>query len=100
MRPLRMKLTSRKFLAALAGLIAGLALAFGADAAVVRTVAGAVVSVGSVVAYIITEGRVDAAHAVKAAESVVKAVEAVADGEPDGGLPDGQTEQKILPGNQ
>ena len=37
------KLTSRKLWAALAGLSAGLAMAFGLDEAVISTVAGAVV---------------------------------------------------------
>ena len=77
MKTLKTKLISRKFLTALAGLITGLAMIFGIDEAVISTVAGAVISVGAVVAYIITEGRVDAARAAKAAENVVKAVEAV-----------------------
>lgn len=100
MRTLRIKLTSRKFLAALAGLLTGLAMVFGVDEAVVSTVAGAVVSVGSVVAYIITEGRVDAAHAVRAAESVVKAVEAVAESEQGGGIAAGRTNPEISPAKQ
>lgn len=50
------KLTSRKLWAALAGLSAGLAMAFGLDEAVISTVAGAVVAVASVATYIVTEG--------------------------------------------
>ena len=49
------KLTSRKFLAALAG------VATGVDETTISTVAGAVTTVASVVSYIMSEGMVDAA---------------------------------------
>ena len=55
------KLTSRKFLAALAGVATGLAMVFGVDATTISTVAGAVTTVASVVSYIMSEGMVDAA---------------------------------------
>ena len=55
------KLTSRKFLAALAGVATGLAMAFGVDETTISTVAGAVTTVASVVSYIMSEGMVDAA---------------------------------------
>lgn len=64
------KLTSRKLWAAIAGLVSGLAMVFGLDEGIVGTVAGAVVAVGSVLTYIITEGKIDA-------ESVKNAVIAV-----------------------
>lgn len=54
------KLSSRKLWTALTGLAAGLAMAFGLDQGVVASCAGAVVSVVSVVTYIVTEGRIDA----------------------------------------
>ena len=54
------KLSSRKLWAAAAGIVAGLAMVFGLDEGVMSNVAGAVMSVASVVAYIITEGKVDA----------------------------------------
>ena len=54
------KFTSRKFLAAAAGIVVGLAMVFGLDESTISNVAGAVVSVASVVAYIVTEGKVDA----------------------------------------
>ena len=54
------KLSSRKLWAAAAGIVTGLAMVFGLDETVIATVAGAVVSVASVVAYIVTEGKVDA----------------------------------------
>ena len=59
------KLTSRKFLAALAGVVlsvaTGLAMVFGVDETTISTVAGAVTTVASVVSYIMSEGMVDAA---------------------------------------
>ena len=55
------KLTSRKFLAALAGVASGLAMVFGVDETTISTVAGAVTTVASVVSYIMSEGMVDAA---------------------------------------
>ena len=56
------KLSSRKLWAAVAGVVAGLAMVFGLDEGTISNVAGAVVSAASLVTYIITEGRVDAAH--------------------------------------
>lgn len=55
------KLTSRKFLDALAGVATGLAMVFGVDETTISTVAGAVTTVASVVSYIMSEGMVDAA---------------------------------------
>lgn len=71
------KLSSRKLWAAVAGLIAGLAMVFGLDENTVTSVAGAVVSVASVITYIITEGKVDAAAVKDAVEGVQNAVGAL-----------------------
>jgi len=71
---LKRKLSSRKLWAAAAGVVTGLAMVFGLDENTISTVAGAVVSVASVVAYIMAEGKVDA-------ESVKKAVEGIRDGD-------------------
>lgn len=79
MGTLKTKLTSRKLWAAVAGLIAGLAMVFGLDEGVVTTVAGAVVSVGSVITYIITEGKIDAEGVKVAVMSVQDAVEVITD---------------------
>ena len=54
------KLRSRQLWAAVAGIVTGLAMVFGLDENTISSVAGAVVSVASVVAYIVTEGKVDA----------------------------------------
>lgn len=79
-RTLKEKLCSRKFLAAVAGIVTGLAMVFGLDENTISTVAGAVVSVASVVAYIIAEGKVDAESVKNAVENVQDAAEAVEDG--------------------
>lgn len=75
MKKLMRKLSSRKLWTALAGIAAGLALAFGLDQEAVASAAGAVVSVVSVVTYIVTEGRIDAEGVKKAIEDTQEAVE-------------------------
>lgn len=55
------KLTSRKLWLAVAGLISGLVLAFNGSAEIAETVSGCILSLGSVVGYIIGEGLTDAA---------------------------------------
>lgn len=77
METLKRKLSSRKLWAAAAGIVTGLAMVFGLEESVISSAAGAVVAVASVITYIITEGRVDAAAVKNAAESVQDAVEAV-----------------------
>lgn len=57
------KLTSRKLWMALIGLISGILLAFKVDAETVETISGMVMSMASVVAYILGEGLIDAASA-------------------------------------
>ena len=54
---------SRKFITAVAGIAAGLFMVLGVDENTVTTVAGAVISVASLITYIVTEGRIDAAGA-------------------------------------
>ena len=60
------KLSSRKLWAAAAGIVTGLAMVFKLDESTISSVAGAVVSMASVVSYIITEGKVDAESVKKA----------------------------------
>ena len=71
------KISSRKLWAAAAGLVSGLAMVFGLDESIVTQVSGAVVSALSVAAYIVTEGRIDAAAVGEAAQSAASAVDAV-----------------------
>ena len=77
MKNFLLKLTSRKFLAALAGLITGAAIAFGAGADTIDAVSGAVMASVSLVTYIITEGRVDAMKAADAIEKIQHSLDAV-----------------------
>ena len=79
MNTLLRKLSSRKLWAAVVGVATGLAMVFGLDQDIISTVAGAVVSVASVITYIVTEGKVDAAAVKDAVEAVQKAEEAVRD---------------------
>lgn len=59
------KLTSRKFLLALVGVVSGLALAFGVEGSeiveVVSTVGGIITAAASAITYINAEAKVDAA---------------------------------------
>lgn len=64
-------------MAALAGIITGLAMVFGLDQGTISNVAGALVSVASVVSYINAEGRVDAEGVKKAVEDVQSAIDTV-----------------------
>jgi phage shock protein PspC (stress-responsive transcriptional regulator) len=74
------KLKSRKFLAALVGVIVGLAAAFGIDSGEYTEIAGVVTSAVSVVAYIFAEGAVDAAATkIGSGEAVEAPVEVAAD---------------------
>ena len=73
------KLSSRKLWAAVAGVVTGLAMVFGLDENVISTVAGAVVSVMSVMTYIITEGKVDAESVKNAIEDIQEGIEVVKD---------------------
>lgn len=73
------KLSSRKLWAAAAGIVTGLAMVFGLDEGTISNVAGAMLSVASVVTYIITEGKVDAESVKKAVEDVQSAAGAVRD---------------------
>lgn len=81
METLKKKLSSRKLWAAVAGVVTGLAMVFGLDEGVINTVAGAVVSVASVITYIITEGKVDAESVKNAVESVQNAATVIQGGE-------------------
>lgn len=76
------RFTSRKFLSMVVGVIMGLALAFGLDEGTISTVAGSVVSLVSVIVYVITEGKIDAAavgQAAKELEDLYAALEAAAE---------------------
>ena len=82
------KLSSRKLWAMIAGIVVGVAMAMGADADTIQTVAGAVTALASVITYIITEGKVDFAAVSQTIEIIGNAVEALEDGEEEDGSPD------------
>ena len=54
------KLTSRKFIACIAGIIIGVCMSFGIDEGAITKIAGAVTSLSSVIVYIVAEGKIDA----------------------------------------
>ncbi len=56
------KLTSRKLWVALAGVVTGIAMIFGAEGGEITDIAGAVTTIASAAAYIIAEAFVDAAN--------------------------------------
>ena len=61
MKEILNKLKSRKLWAMIAGVVSGLAMVFELDQGVVTDVSGAVLALVSIVSYIVTEGKIDAA---------------------------------------
>lgn len=89
MQTIIQKLTSRKLWLALAGVASGVAIALGASSndlstvtTAVSTVIGGLTALASIVTYIRTEGKVDAASIQKAstsAQSIVEAAQTIVD---------------------
>jgi hypothetical protein len=71
------KLSSRKFLTCVSGVILGVFMIFGLDTNAINTIAGAITSIASVVTYICTEGKVDAAAVKDAVDKLTDAAEVV-----------------------
>lgn len=59
MKELLKKFTGRKFIAMILGVLVGVAVVFGTGGEDISTVAGAVTSLGSLVYYMFTEGKID-----------------------------------------
>ena len=57
------KLSSRKFWIAVVGLVSGIMIALGKTEAEAQQIGGIIMSAASVVAYILSEGMIDAANA-------------------------------------
>lgn len=76
-RTIWQKLKSTKLWCAIAGIAMGIALALGGNPDTIQTVAGAVTALVSLVTYIVTEGKVDAAAVGDTVGKVQDAVEAV-----------------------
>ena len=74
------KLSSRKLWAAVAGVVSGLAIVFGLDEGVITAVSGAVVALASVITYVVTEGKIDAAAVKTAVEAVQEATDTIEEG--------------------
>jgi drug/metabolite transporter (DMT)-like permease len=70
MKNLLKKISSRKFLACIAGAVTGICLLVGADSNDVATVSGAIVALGSIGSYIVAEGKIDAASVKKAVDII------------------------------
>lgn len=80
MKALLNKLKSRKFLTCVAGVVMGICMAFGLDEGAVNIISGAVTALLSIVTYIYTEGKIDAATVNKikdAADNVKDVVDVV-----------------------
>ena len=75
------KLMSRKLWLALAGVATGVAMVLGVDGSEITSVAGAVTALASVITYIVTEGKVDAAAVKNAVEATQEAADTIKDGE-------------------
>lgn len=75
----KQKLSSRKLWACVVGVGMGIALAFGLDEGTISTIAGAVTSLISILTYVITEGKVDAAAVNQAYVDIDSIVQEVQD---------------------
>lgn len=77
------KLTSRKFWIGIAGIVSGLVIIFGFADTSAETISGAILTIGSALGYMITEGIVDAKHVgqiLEGAEIIVEEVKDKLDG--------------------
>lgn len=71
------KFKSRKFLTCVAGIVMGACMYFGLDVGTVDKISGAIVAAGSIVTYIYTEGKIDAAAVDKIKDTVDDVKDAV-----------------------
>ena len=88
------KLMSRKFWVAVAGIVSGLVMIFDYAETDAETIAGAVLTIGSAVAYMVAEGVIDAANVGKILVGAETIVDEIKDGNDetngkDGGENDG-----------
>ncbi|MBQ9741981.1 MAG: hypothetical protein IJV91_13705 [Kiritimatiellae bacterium] len=73
----------KKILTMILGVVSGLLIAFGLDWSEVSVVAGAVVSVGSAVSYLLVEGKIDVERIKHAADAVNDVIEYMGDDDAD-----------------
>ena len=70
----------KKIITMILGVVSGIAIAFGIDMNEVSTIAGAVVSLMSVVSYLIAEGKIDVERIRNTAIDIGEAVEVIQPG--------------------
>ena len=80
MNNIMLKLTSRKLWMAIAGIATGVAMVLGVDGSEITSVAGGVVALISCIAYIITEGKIDAESVKNAIIDIQEAVDTIEGG--------------------
>lgn len=73
----------KKIITMILGIVSGLAIVFGVDQGDVSTVSGAVVAVGSVIGYLIAEGRIDVERITSSAEALNDALDVLLTEEDD-----------------
>lgn len=73
------KLTSRKFLMTVAGVITGIVIIAGGDEQDASIISGSVVTIISIVSYMIAEGKVDIARVSQALKEADKIVDVIND---------------------
>lgn len=92
------KLTSRKFIAAIAGFLLGAGITFtGMDVNIVLSCIGAGISGASALTYIVTEGKIDAESVKKAVSAIQQAAQAIGDSSSSGSILDKPADAKALP---
>lgn len=69
------KLTSRKFWVAVASIVSGLVMMFGIGESTAEIIAGAIVTIGGAVGYMIAEGVVDAKKVTFVLDEFMQALE-------------------------
>lgn len=77
----------KKLITMILGVVSGLAIAFGLDQSEISAIAGAVVSVFSVVSYMWAEGRIDVERIKTAAEAVNEVIGIMEGADADAQLP-------------
>lgn len=80
-RSIGQKLSSRKLWTMIIGVVTGIGMFFGGDIGAAGEIASAVLIIASVVSYIITEGKIDAADVAQTARAIAVIAEALDDEE-------------------
>ena len=73
----------KKILTMILGIVSGLAMIFGLEQTEVNVISGAIVSVGSVISYLMVEGKIDVERLRNAAIAVNDAFDYIGEAEPE-----------------